>query len=66
MYNILIFESSIGSKVRSIYSSTSSTPICLELPTDQTEEKRNPLVSADSMIKRAVPPELEIKSTPSA
>ena len=39
--------------------------ILLGFPTDQTEEKRSPFVSADSIMNKAVPPELEMKSTPS-
>ena len=65
MYNILILESSAGLNVLSIYSKISSTPICAELPTDQTEEKRRPFDNADSIMKSAVPPELEMKSAPS-
>ena len=64
IYSILTLESTLGLKFLSMYSNISSTPICFEFPTDHTDEKSRPLFRADSIMKRAVPPELEMKSTP--
>ncbi len=47
------------------YSRTSSTPIWALLPTEKTLENFNPLVMAYSIMKTAVAPLPEIKSTPS-
>jgi len=64
MYKILIFELVSVLKVSSKCSSTSSTPICALLPTDQILEKRSPFFIAASIIKTAVAPEPVIKSAP--
>ena len=53
-----------GSKCSSIYSNTSSMPVCAALPTDQSEWNRSPFVRAHSMINSATPPEAEMRSTP--
>ena len=46
------------------YSRASSTPICAELPTDQTLLNFSPFLMPLSTMKMAVAPEPEMKSTP--
>ena len=64
MYKSLTWESFSASNFSSIYCNTSSMPICLPFPIDQTEWNGNPLITADSRINTAVAPEPDIKSTP--
>ena len=64
IYSNFILGSLLGSKFLSIYSKTSSTPICALLPTDQILLNVSPLGIADSIIKTAVAPEPEIISIP--
>src|SRR5574344_242819 len=63
-YNNFIVGSVSGLKFSSIYCNTSSIPICLPLPIDQTELNCNPFITADSRMNTAVAPEPLIKSTP--
>lgn len=63
-YISLIRELFSGSKFRSQYSRTSSTPVWALLPTEKTLENLSPLGRADSIMKRAVAPDPETKSQP--
>ena len=63
-YINLIRELVSGSKDSSQYSRTSSTPNWAELPTENTLENFTPFCIPASIIKSAVAPEPDTKSTP--